>query len=254
MLDLKYAPPPATLPESRTQNPYWDIVRTIPGNSIEWEYEQRWEPDGFIYDYNPETQEITHPYPERKSLCGEYSWSIPDPDTLEFVARYLSPLAAEIGAGTGYWAWQLSQLGVDIIAYDLYPPQHTGQNHYHSPRTEDERELQGITREVFFDVRGANHLIAREHPDRTLFLCWPPYSSNMANLALRAYKGKRLVYIGESEGGCTADDAFFKRLGRDWEEIDSHKPVQWWGIHDWVYVYERKSAKPDLPEVKQEFE
>jgi hypothetical protein len=228
-----YAPPPVDLPESRTDNPFWDIVRTIPGNSIEWEYEHRWEPE----HYQLIDGAIRF---DRKSLCGQYAWSIPDPDTLDFVAKWLSPQSVEIGAGVGYWAWQLSQLGVDMIAYDIDPPQHTGQNHYHSPRNADESKLLGITREVFFDVRVGNHLMAAKHPDRTLFLCWPPYSDDMANKTLKAYKGNRLVYIGESAGGCTGEEWFFKRLGRSWEEIDSHKPMQWWGIHDRVYVYERR--------------
>lgn len=228
---------PKGLPTSRTDNPFWDIVRTIPGNSITWKYEHKWEPDGnsifadgkLLFD--------------RHILCGEYAWAIPDPDSLDFVAQHLQARAVEIGAGTGYFAWQLSQLGVDILAYDLFPPQHTGENHYHSPRTSDERTLIGETRHVFYDVRSGNHLIATKHPERTLFLCWPPYNDDMAFLTLQAYTGKRVVYIGEGDGGCTGDDDFHALLAHEWEEIADHKPVQWWGIHDYITVYERQEVE-----------
>lgn len=224
--------PPIDLPLSQTDNPYWDTIRAIPGSQFEWEYEQRYAPDAMALFSK---QRI-----DRNDLCGKYAWAIPDPASLDFVAEWLKPAAIEIGAGTGYWAWQLSQLGVDMIAYDLFPPQHTGQNHYHSPRNGEKNGLLGVTREVYFDVRAGGELIAAQYPDRTLFLCWPPYDSDMAVNTLNAYQGKRLVFIGEGDGGCTADDAFFEKLGEEWEEVASHRPIQWNYIHDYITVYEQK--------------
>lgn len=229
---LKGVQAPTTLPISRTDNPYWDIVRTIRGNWIQWKYYRQWEPDWITSTLDGERI-------ERDAFCGEYTWAIPDPDSLDFVAQWLAPAAIEIGAGTGYWAWQLSQLGVDMLAYDLYPPQHTGQNHYHSPRTPDKSGLIGQVRSVFFDVRAGNELVAKQFPERILFLCWPPYESSFAFDCLKAYQGKRLVFIGESSGGCTANDAFYGALNENWQEIAEHKPVQWSGIRDHISVYER---------------
>lgn len=211
--------------ETAIKNPYWDIVKTIPG------YEGKCHPDW------------VHSEHDRNTLCGEYAWAIPDPDSLQFVAEHLTPKAVEIGAGTGYWASLLAQMGVNMLCYDIDPPQHTGQNHYHSPRNENCTKLLGITREVFFDVRSGNHLIAREHPDRTLLLCWPPYDNDMAYHTLSAYQGQRLVYIGESAGGCTGDDQFFELLAEQWHLVAEHTPVQWWGIHDVIEVYERGHAE-----------
>jgi hypothetical protein len=236
-----YSKPPVDLPVSRTTNPYWDIVRTIPGSHLN--YDRVWQPD-YIATYFDEDGHIRPPEQrlDRNDVCGEYAWAIPDPASLDFVAQWCTPKAVEIGAGTGYWAWQLSQLGVDIVAYDLHPPQHDGQNHYHSPRNEQKDKLIGETRHVFYDVLPGDHLMPWNHPDRTLFLCWPPYSSNMANLCLKAYQGKRLVYIGEQSGGCNADDAFFKRLERNWEEVATHRIIQWSGLHDYIIVYERREV------------
>ncbi len=61
----------------------------------------------------------------------------------------------------------------------------------------------------------------------------------MAFECLQAYQGKRLVYIGEQSGGCNATDEFFDRLEQEWEEVASHRIIQWSGLHDYIVVYER---------------
>lgn len=228
---------PADLPHSETNNPFWDIVRTIPGDGIDWKYERRWVPT-WIQAYRDTSI-------SRDVLCERYAWAIADPMALRFVAEHLAPQAIEIGAGTGYWAWQLSQIGIDILAFDLYPPQLTGENHYHSPRTEDDRKLMHCTRDVFFEVQEGDEKVARHYPERTLFLCWPPYDTDMASNCLNYYAGNKLVYIGEGDGGCNADDAFFETLSTNWNEVATHPIVQWWGLHDHITVYERKRYGED---------
>lgn len=235
MIDDLFTPPPANLPVSQTDNPYWDILRTVPGDAIHWKYGHRWAPDSTALLLSERRL-------SRHDLCGKYAWAIPDPAALAFVAEHCSPRAIEIGAGTGYWAWQLSQLGVDIVVYDKAPPQLVTSNHWHSPRDDKRGKLSGETRTVFFAVRKGTHTVLAKHTDRTLFLCWTPYNTNMAFDCLKNYQGKRLVFIGESEGGCTGDDAFFELLDKEWEEIASHQIVQWSGLHDSIAVYERKEV------------
>jgi len=223
---------PVDLPRSQTTNPYWDIMRTFPGSGIDWQYDSVWSPDwSSAYMDGIKKQ-------SRNDLCREYTWSIPDPITLEFITEWVKPAAIEMGAGTGYWAWQLSQLDVNIIAFDEVPPQIKSGNHWHSPRDEQEEKLQGKTRSVFFDVQEGTPETLEKYADRILFLCWPP-KSDMALECLKHYQGKRLVYIGEGDGGCTASEEFFEKLEQEWEEKASHRPIQWSGIHDYVTVYER---------------
>jgi hypothetical protein len=221
---------------SEMKNPYWDIVQTLPGDEIEKQISGRWMPS-----WNFEKEQ------NRDALVQEYAWSIPDPGALAFVARHLAPHAVEIGAGTGYWAWLLSQMGVKMVCYDLYPPQLTGQNRYHSPRSTGSRTHQPgdlclETRDIFYPVQSGNHEMARNYPDHTLFLNWPPYDDPMAYDTLRAYTGNKLVYIGEECGGCTGDDKFFELLSQEWEDVADCPIVQWWGIHDSITVYERKHS------------
>ena len=42
------------------------------------------------------------------------------------------------------------------------------------------------------------------------------------------------------DGGCTGDEDFHTLLDEEWTEIACHRPIQWWGIHDDITVFERK--------------
>lgn len=212
-----------------TINPYWDVVRNIPGNPLDMKYCKTWSPDWSGHGRS------------RGELCRTYSWAIPDPESLAFLAQWVNEPVVEMGAGTGYWAWQLSQMGFDIVAYDQDPPHVSGKNHWHSPRNGAEGDLTNETRSTFFPVQEGTPESLKSHAERILFLCWPPYDDTMAFHCLENYAGNRIVYIGEGSGGCTADDAFHERLEQEWQEVASHRPVQWFGIHDYITVYLRKS-------------
>jgi hypothetical protein len=132
----------------------------------------------------------------------------------------------EIGAGSGYWAWQLTQAGVDVAAYD---PQRPGPNNQFNQHR------------LYHPVAEGDHEKAAEHPDRALMLCWPSYGAPFAKQALHTYQGDTLVYVGESEGGCCADDRFHRILRRDFAEADeSPFHVTFWGIHCALTVWRRK--------------
>lgn len=158
----------------------------------------------------------------RHELVMKYSWAVPTDEALDTIKRHSENGLVEIGAGTGYWAGLLRARGVDVVAYDLQPY--------------DSYNADGQWSEV---LRGGQSKV-REHPDRTLFLCWPPYNRPMAREALRYYAGDTLVYIGEGYGGCTGDDRFHRQLNLHWSEVEDVGLPQWYGIHDGLMVYKRK--------------
>jgi len=164
---------------------------------------------------------------DRYKLCRRYSWAIPtEPALAELTAH--APLV-EIGAGTGYWAMLLRERGVDITAYDLHPPVIGAEdNHWH----------QNVP--TWTVVLPGNAAYAARHPDRALFLCWPPMSP-MAHEALCSYRGNCVIYIGEGFGNCTADDAFHNKLEREWKLVKTVKVLRWWGCHDRMMIYERST-------------
>lgn len=161
-------------------------------------------------------------FQHRFDLVNRYAWAIPDESACQKIAQY-APRIVEIGAGTGYWARMLSQVGVDVLAYDIQP--------YKNQWCEGHR---------WFYVRVGGPEIAADHPDRALFLCWPPYDHPMAFNALKAYQGHTLVYVGEDTYGCTGDQNFHDELSENWGVVDHIDIPQWFGIHDSIVVYKRK--------------
>ena len=78
--------------------------------------------------------------------------------------------------------------------------------------------------------------------DHALMLCWPSYCDPFAKQALHHYRGDTVIYIGESAGGCCADDRFHRILRRDFEHAGSSpKHVTYWGIHCDLSIWRRKA-------------
>jgi len=207
-------------------NPYWDIVRRMP-------LDQWGSGEGHAIQVDGYNCRIGREYiVSRDRLAKTYAWSIPTPGDIAWLKTQLDGRGVvEIGAGTGYWAWQLSQAEVDVLAFDIAPLSNhwCGEIQYH-PVTEG----------------GPEH--AAEYPTRALMLCWPPYDSPMAVESLRAYQGDTLIYIGEQECGCTANDDFFKELESGWHHVGSSPAhVTFGGIHCYVEVYRRSPALRVVP-------
>lgn len=212
LCDTEYDQRPAT------EHPYWDLVRLLP---LDLEENRLWYSGHAI-----EVEWFHVPrQARREALTKRYAWSIPTPHDLTWLAAQLDGQAVvEVGAGTGYWAWQLQQTGVDVAAYDLHADE---KNHYCDPIT-------------YHPVLRGTAEIAAVYPDRALLLCWPPYNTSMAAEALRAYEGDTVVYVGEPGGGCTADDEFHETLEKEWHEVSrAPRHVTWWGIHDYVTLWRR---------------
>ena len=157
----------------------------------------------------------------RDDCICEFGFAIPTEEAIEALVR-MSPLI-EIGAGTGYWAKLITLNGGDIRAFDDWSWDGT---------------LSLRFGKHFLVQKGGVERIS-QHRDRTLFLCWPPYHTDMAEQCLSAYKGELIAYIGEPAEGCCATDAFFDQLHYDWELTEIELP-QWWGIHDALFIGKRR--------------
>nr|WP_221374505.1 hypothetical protein [Actinoplanes polyasparticus] len=168
---------------------------------------------------------------ERRELTSAYSWTVTDPATVTFVLEDCGPQVIDPLAGSGWWAHLLGQAGVDVVASDLNPPNGTEANNWH---------------------RGAAHLdvmrmdavdaVRLSDPARTLLLSWPPYDSSIGRDVIAAYEGNLIAYIGEGPYGCCGDEDMWRLIEVEWVEIADHWPVQFYGLHDWVTIYERKRA------------
>lgn len=172
--------------------------------------------DVFVNEYLNEFSKIKNSlfsYDERHKLVEKYAWAIPNQEAIECIVKH-SPVI-ELGAGTGYWAKLVKEAGGDINAYDTKP--------------------RGPNVVAWYDPKELGNF-----DNLTLFLCWPPYATSMAFNYLSSFKGKKVIYIGEGNGGCTADDSFHELLESDFEEIEMIEIPQWYGMHDYLSVWSRK--------------
>lgn len=186
----------------------------------------------------------TKAWEARKKAVSLYAWAIPSEEAIRAIVE-CGPVV-EIGAGSGYWASLIAQLGGNVIAFDQYEPK----------ANKDYPFEQG-----WFPVQKGGPEKAAEHSDRALFLCWPPYNSSFALECLKAYQGNTVIFVGEGSGGCTADDDFFRSVGEhvyswgddgepeerpvsdEWERVSEVSIPQWDGIHDYLTIYRRKAGK-----------
>lgn len=202
---------PRLVPEIRgLENPYLDELRRT--QSFPGSWEDRREISELFFDH-------------RGALVRWYSWAIPDEEALGIVGKTGS--VVEIGAGGGYWAALLRARGVEVHAYDPHPGKTVWSEH------------------LWTDVSVGKTRPVENHPGSTLFLCWPSYTSRFAEVAARRYLragGRRIVYVGEEEGGCCADDGFFDLVSH-LVEVERHPIMSFAGIHDNLIVWEIPSEK-----------
>ncbi|WP_063065936.1 hypothetical protein [Nocardia violaceofusca] len=205
---------------SISANPYWDIV----GPSVS-EHEGRRVVNG------GRPQGSARLGFAQTILQATYAYAIPSPETISWVRRFCDGRQiVELGAGRGYWAAQLADVGVNVAAYDSEPPD----------RTENPSFVRATGQaDVWLSVGDLGRFAARGvgRADEVLFLCWPPgWGNAMASDALAAFEangGQRLVYIGEPKGGKTGNDGFFDALNSRWElESEDSEFVSWWNLSD----------------------
>jgi hypothetical protein len=147
-------------------------------------------------------------------LRRSYAWSVPTPEALQCIAQHAHPHGlVEIGAGTGYWTRLLhSCCGVDVVAYDQTPC--IDLDHAVSEGSDRQERLNGFHALAhggnalpFAQVLRGDASRAADHPERCLFLCWPPKEddtvrglthdqASMAADALRHFAGTTVAYVG----------------------------------------------------------
>jgi hypothetical protein len=178
------------------------------------------------YDHFNLDREISEgedsPFRKREKLRKQFAFAIPTTHALEAILGVGNEIV-EIGAGTGYWSFLLSEMGATVRAYD------------------NGSWSSFFTGETWYDVRRGGPGMLRHYPNAVALIVWPPYDKPMAfEVAKRIRVGNYLVYVGEGSGGCTGDDAFFNLLESDFERIGGSAIPQWWGLHDHLDIYRRE--------------
>lgn len=190
-------------------NAYWDVVKPYVVDGVirrDWPFYQMWA-DG---------------------MRMHYSWTVTDPATVEFVARHLGVMANDPFAGNGWWERVLidhTHGRCQPFSTDLYP----GDPDWH-----------GVV------VRPADAVDAMEMAARglangqwPLLLSWPPRYDDIGEKVVRAYRGPRIVHLGAQGRTSDGTGGMYRLLAAEWHQVARHTPVRWFGVQDYVTVYER---------------
>lgn len=219
---------------TKIHNPYWDEVKQY----VSKQTHPTWNTYtiGSVLEMAADTEsplDSIRGFLLRKDVVRKYAWTVTSPDTVKFVADHCTGRVADPLAGTGYWEYLLNQYGIPVQSTDADPPE-LGMldNDWH----------QDVS--TFVPVRQAvaKDATALMVPGDTLLLSWPPMWSDAGFSAVSNFRGDRLIYIGEYEGGNCGDEALFKLLKAEWEVIGGHAPVQFEGMHDVVIVLDRNRS------------
>jgi hypothetical protein len=162
----------------------------------------------------------------RPELIAKYAFSIPAIEILEIIAGY-SPLV-EVGAGNGYWAMCLTEVGAEIGAFDLQPPDDNSPYEWH-----DANYWFGDT---WFTVGEGDESVAALYPERSLFLSWPMPESPMAYNTLKYYReagGHTVIYIGD--GRSSGDERFHDEL-LSLTIVENRRIWSWPGVEERLII------------------
>lgn len=139
----------------------------------------------------------------RAMMLRRFGFAVPTDASVAVVAAHAPNGIVEIGAGTGYWARQLANAGLDVVAYDLDPPP-----------ADTNPWFAGTT--PWFPVAASDHRIVARHASRTLLIGWPTRNESWPTECLDTYSragGRCVVYVGDPPGGSTGTADFHARLG-----------------------------------------
>lgn len=180
----------------------------------------------------------------REELMTEYAHAIPSYHSIDYLRQFDE--IVEIGAGNGYWAFLLEQLGVDVTAFDKSIQLFNATiNTYDGFGTEPPNVRESFN-EAFAEVHIGRAEKAGYFPDRPLFLCWPPNHDRMAFDAVDYYNmegGEVVLYLGEGPGGTHADMDFHRFLDEHYQLTRCIHNISWMGYSDSLHVY-TKSGEP----------
>lgn len=177
--------------------------------------------------YHARAQAVRYALDARADLVREFAWAIPNHAAIDAIVGLGKPVI-ELGAGNGYWASLIAAAGGTVECWDREPGAHI-------------YETTGKLRHPV--SKGGSEAIGPQHKGHTLLLVWPPNDKPMGTECLLQFMkegGSSLVYVGEGQYGCTADDEFHRILDAHWEWQRTVSIPVWRGMGDSLFIYRRE--------------
>lgn len=145
----------------------------------------------------------------------------------------------EIGSGNGFLAKCLQDRGIDVIPTDNLSWENKDESLYAT----------GWKDKHYTEIEELDYLAAMRKYIKdvdAVLLSWPVYRDWLAYHVLRLclHYNVPLIYIGEQEMGCTADDKFFQYIDNcdiSFERL-SNFYLPFYGMYDDVYLIQQKNG------------
>lgn len=179
-------------------------------------------------------------YGRRSEFTRSMSWAVPTREAIQQILKWSSGgKIIEIGAGRGLWAKLLRDEGALVEASDPNPPD---ENHFFK-NWSNEADRDGHVYDQIERVSGEEHASRSETGD-TLMIVWPYFEdsgdSDWQASAVRNFKGDKIVFVGEHEGGATGSPQFWREINKNWTVAGHVEIPKWAGMHDSVMLFRRK--------------
>ncbi len=166
------------------------------------------------------------------ALREKYAYSVLSPQILQQIAEH-APIV-ELGAGNGYNAWLLQQLGAETIAMDAFPVEE-GKNWFFSTSIVGLPTTSGSS---FTSIIKGDSQSVVDYPEHTLLMIWPPRNP-MAFDALSAFKGNKIIVIGDKT--CCATSSFYQKMNSQWKLESTITTGSWDANHkEYMEIYVRQ--------------
>ena len=185
---------------------------------------------------NKEDEELEYEY--RSRLRRGYAFSVIDNQSLTRIASFIQQngnQVIDIGAGTGYHAALLTQLGIHVMAFDIMP--------YNNNYCQAELEFYPVHQ---FD----GGTITAQYPNHIPWLSWiDNRNERYVYEALANTQSNVFIYVGGGYGGGDASPTLLNDIRKQWvmdtNEIilPSFYPVDSDEIESFIRVYHRKKSK-----------
>ncbi len=185
---------------------------------------------------SPTEMDSKDSYFHREIFRKNYGFMLPTLELLdrlvEIIQQVSGPFACvlDAGSGSGYLSKALVDLGVNSVAVDRR-----------------QVEKQHLVLHQRDETGNAVKYVAMETVEVVL-LVWPPFDKPFGFQVAEAMRsGQWLLYEGEGQGGCTADDSFFPWVQSEafvfhdeFSRYLNDVHVTFAGLHDRWYVFRRK--------------
>lgn len=207
--------------------------------------------DNFYLRHETDAPEVLKQWRDscRDLLCNLYGYATLSPDTLDGIKKVVSlenniNSIIEMGAGTGYLAYLLNEIGIKTDAFDIAP------TNLNEVRMRDDvvNEYHGSTAPFLkVDKGGATTLkhvlkMKKESESSALLLCYPPPLTTMASDMLQVYMnagGSMVIHVGEFKG-LTGSANFEKKLKLNYKIIKRFNCLHWGTDNAEVTIWSKK--------------